>query len=201
VYRAQVVCKGCTSTFETHQRARLFCCSNCNFAFRFAKGGYCVYCKAEVPFECKIGLDRNEPGTPLADFPAQHEPCRTLYLEERGRDDDCRCVECKARKGITKPIPQSKAQRRPTTHAKHRQTVLERDNFICQICDLPTDPDAGITADLYPTLDHIIRVVDGGDDSLDNLRTAHKWCNSALNASLFGEDWVRARAQSRFEQS
>lgn len=201
MYRAQVVCKGCAVTFESHQRARLFCCSRCNFAFRLAKLGRCSYCKVEVAFEYKIGLDRNESGTSLSDFPAEHEACRAEYLDEVGRDDDCRCVECKARKGITKSVPQSKAQRRPTAHGKHRQVVLERDNFICQICELPTDPDAGTTADLYPTLDHIVRVVDGGGDELDNLRTAHKWCNSALNVSLYGEDWVRVRAQSRFEQS
>lgn len=201
MYRAQVVCKGCAVTFESHQRARLFCCTSCNFTFRLARLGRCRYCKAEVPFEYKIGLGRNESGTPLGDFPAEHQTCRAQYLDEVGRDDDCLCVECKARKGITKSIPQSIAQRRPTTHGKHRQAVLERDDFICQICDLPTDPDVGTTADQYPTLDHIIRVVDGGGDDLDNLRTAHKWCNSALNVSLFGEGWVRARAQDRFRQS
>lgn len=78
--------------------------------------------------------------------------------------------------------------------------MLERDDFVCQICGLPTDPDASPSADTYPTVDHIIRVVDGGEDDLDNLRTAHKWCNTASSASIFGDGWVRERAHARFGQ-
>ncbi|WP_373427668.1 HNH endonuclease [Arthrobacter sp. B2I5] len=169
-------------------------------AYRFAKLGTCVQCKEQLPIEYSIGLYRSEPGTPLGDFPAQHVACRALFLEEVGREDDCRCAECKKRKDIADALPK-KGQRRATFHGKHRQTVLERDNFICQICGLPTDPEASPSADLYPTLDHVIRVIDGGDDDPDNLRTAHKWCNTTLSATImFGEDYVRERAHARFGQ-
>lgn len=199
MYRAQVVCKGCESIFESHQKSRLFCCYSCKLALRFAKLGSCVHCKKTVPFEYTIGLYRNESGTPLGDFPAQHVACRQIFLEEVGREDDCRCAECKRRKDIADSIPQT-GQRRPTFHGKHRETVLGRDDFVCQICGLPTDPQAGPSADKYPTLDHIVRVIDGGNDDLDNLRTAHKWCNTALSSSILGEDWVRERAHARFGQ-
>lgn len=199
VYRAQVACKGCGVTFESHQRSRLFCCYDCRLAYRFAKLGHCIECKAAVPFEHTIGLYRNEPGTPLGDFPGQHIRCRAAFLNREGREDDCRCATCKKQKAITDALPKT-GQRRATFHGKHRQTVLERDNYICQICGLPTDPDVSPSADTYPTLDHIIKVIDGGDDELDNLRTAHKWCNTALNGSLFGEGWVRERALVRFGQ-
>ena len=199
MYRGQAVCKGCAITFESHQRSRLFCCDDCKMAFKIAKLGSCVHCKENVAFEHTIGLYRNEPGTPLGDFPAQHESCRAIFLDELGREDNCLCVDCKARKSITEVI-RRRGQRRPTFHGKHRQTVLERDNFVYQICDLPTDPDASPSADQYPTVDHFIRVVDGGDDELDNLRTAHKWCNTALSSSIFGEGWIRERAHLRFGQ-
>ncbi|MGO4246278.1 HNH endonuclease [Paenarthrobacter sp. RAF54_2] len=88
-------------------------------------------------------------------------------------------------------------QRRATTHGRYRAEVLERDHYICQICGLPTDPGASPSSELYPTLDHIIRVVDGGEDELYNLRTAHKWCNTALNGSPLGEGYVRERALMR----
>lgn len=199
MYRAQVACKGCGIIFESHQKSRLFCCYSCNLAFRFAKLGSCVNCEEKVPFEYTIGLDRNEPGTPLGDFPAQHVPCRAMFLERVGREDDCRCAECKKRKDLTDSIPKT-GQRRATFHGRHRQTVLQRDKFICQICGLPTDPDASPSADQYPTLDHIVRVIDGGDDDSDNLRTAHKWCNTASSSSPFGDSWVQERALVRFGQ-
>jgi 5-methylcytosine-specific restriction endonuclease McrA len=199
VYRAQVVCKSCGITFESHQRSRLFCCDGCKFAFQIAKLGSCVQCEERVPIEYTIGFDRNEPGTPLGDFPRQHEKCRAIFIEKKGRGDDCLCAECKARKNITQALPR-RGQRRPTFHGKHRLSVLERDEYVCQICGLPTEPHASPSADEYPTVDHIIRVVDGGDDDLDNLRTAHKWCNTTSSSSIFGDGWVRERALARFGQ-
>ncbi|WP_430228248.1 HNH endonuclease [Pseudarthrobacter oxydans] len=199
MYRAQVACKGCGITFESHQRSRLFCCYSCKLAYQLATLGSCVQCSEKVPFEHTIGLYRNEPGTPLGDFHGQHVACRATFLEKVGREDDCRCAQCKKRKDIADTLPR-KGQRRATFHGKHRQTILERDNYICQICGLPTDPDVSPSADTYPTVDHIIRVVDGGEDELYNLRTAHKWCNTTSSASVFGDGWVRERALLRFGQ-
>lgn len=197
-YRADVVCKGCGITFESHQRNRLYCCFSCNIDFRIAKLGQCSYCHEELPFEERIFIGNDAPGTPLGDFPAKHQACRAKYLDEVGRDDDCRCAECKKRRGDTSSITGQDSNRRPTFHGRHRQAVLERDNYVCQICGLPTDSTVSPADDRYPTLDHIVRVVDGGDDEIDNLRNAHKWCNTTISATAYGEDWVRQRARAKF---
>ncbi|RXZ51873.1 HNH endonuclease [Agromyces binzhouensis] len=67
--------------------------------------------------------------------------------------------------------------RRSTSYQRHRPAVLERDGYVCQICQLPTDPNAHPIDDTYPVLDHHSAVAWGGGDDIANLRTAHRWCN------------------------
>lgn len=60
-----------------------------------------------------------------------------------------------------------------------RVAIYERDAYTCMLCrepvDLSADPQRG---DWSPTLDHIIPRSKGGTHDADNLRTAHRWCNS-----------------------
>jgi 5-methylcytosine-specific restriction endonuclease McrA len=59
-----------------------------------------------------------------------------------------------------------------------RSAIYERDNGKCMICLEPTDANAHPQSDWYPTLDHVTPQSQGGTDDPDNLRTAHRWCNS-----------------------
>ncbi|MGO4230419.1 HNH endonuclease [Arthrobacter sp. YAF34] len=130
-----------------------------------------------------------------------HEGCRKAALDLGGRPDDCLCTDCKRRKGVTtvRSVPPSARNRQGRTYAKHKLFVFERDDYICQICRLPTDPAARPSDDRYPTVDHIFPVALGGDDEVDNLRTAHRWCNIAVTdgASAY-DDQVRELAQKKF---
>lgn len=60
-----------------------------------------------------------------------------------------------------------------------RATIYARDAYTCMLCgepvDMQADPQRG---DWYPTLDHIVPRSKGGAHDADNLRTAHRWCNS-----------------------
>lgn len=86
------------------------------------------------------------------------------------------------------PVPPSARKRGSRRHGKHRTFVLERDNYVCQICGLPTDPDARHSDDRYPTLDHIASIGKfGRDDDPENLRTAHRWCNIMLGHGQYGD--------------
>jgi 5-methylcytosine-specific restriction protein A len=49
--------------------------------------------------------------------------------------------------------------------------VLERDGHVCQLCGAPAN-----------TVDHIVRVVDGGTDDPSNLRALCRSCNSSRTA-------------------
>lgn len=62
-----------------------------------------------------------------------------------------------------------------------RVGIYERDQWTCQLCLEPVDPDLMTTApndDWAPSLDHITTRVSGGGDEPANLRLAHRWCNS-----------------------
>lgn len=59
-----------------------------------------------------------------------------------------------------------------------RLAIYERDGWVCQICHEPVDRDGEPTGAWFPSLDHVTpRSLGGGDDD-DNLRLAHRWCNS-----------------------
>lgn len=62
--------------------------------------------------------------------------------------------------------------------ARVRPEVYRRDGLVCQICLEPCDPNAESSSDWYPSLDHIVPRSKGGSHNLENLRTAHRWCNA-----------------------
>ena len=68
-----------------------------------------------------------------------------------------------------------------------RIKVVERDNFICQICGKicnPEDNRWGSFGPDYPTLDHIVPLSKGGSHTWDNVQCACGMCNSIKSDSL-----------------
>ena len=65
------------------------------------------------------------------------------------------------------------------------KALYDRDNGICYICgeicswkDKETKDNVVICGDNYPSIDHVIPLVAGGKHSWDNVRLAHRICNS-----------------------
>lgn len=57
--------------------------------------------------------------------------------------------------------------------------LLERDEWVCGLCNEPIPKDA-VWPDLeYRTIDHIIPLAKGGEHSYENTQAAHLSCNSA----------------------
>jgi 5-methylcytosine-specific restriction endonuclease McrA len=52
-----------------------------------------------------------------------------------------------------------------------RDAIFDRDNGRCYLCKLPV-------ARELATFDHVRAISDGGTDEEDNVRTAHRACNS-----------------------
>lgn len=68
-----------------------------------------------------------------------------------------------------------------------RIKVVERDNYICQICGKTCNPEDnrwGSFGPDYPTLDHIIPLSKGGSHTWDNVQCACGMCNSTKSDSL-----------------
>lgn len=77
------------------------------------------------------------------------------------------------------------------------RTVAERDGILCWLCDYPTDPcdyemvndgRTFIAGQMYPTLDHVIPLVHGGEHSMANGKLAHKVCNRNKADRILTED-------------
>lgn len=65
------------------------------------------------------------------------------------------------------------------------KACVERYGGICQICGRPVDGTAlvnGHITRLYPTIDHITPISQGGTHTWDNVQLAHMCCNSGKGA-------------------
>ena len=69
-------------------------------------------------------------------------------------------------------------------HEGWRYKIYERDGWRCQLCGEPVDMCAPAHANLAPSLDHIVPRAHGGSDEPDNLRLAHRVCNSARGSRM-----------------
>jgi hypothetical protein len=59
-----------------------------------------------------------------------------------------------------------------------RLAVFERDGWICQLCYEPIDPTIKGRKSKAASIDHVIPLALGGDDTPDNVQAAHFGCNS-----------------------
>lgn len=71
------------------------------------------------------------------------------------------------------------------------EKVYERDKGVCQICGKPTNWHDNAWHDnfgpLYPTIDHINALANGGGHTWDNVQLAHAICNSYKRDLPIGE--------------
>lgn len=65
-----------------------------------------------------------------------------------------------------------------------RLSLYERDDFVCWLCGEVTRPGDDPSSDWYPSLDHVLPRSRGGSDDPENLRCAHRLCNSIKGAQV-----------------
>ena len=69
-----------------------------------------------------------------------------------------------------------------------RESIFERDNWTCQLCQEPIDPELRFPDSGFASIDHIIPISLGGDDTPANVQAAHFGCNSAKGNRVELED-------------
>lgn len=98
------------------------------------------------------------------------------------------CVDCMLRASRRSGRAQRRRRERKLTYKSiPLNALIERDGGICQICGEPIDATDGWFDERdvfhigrnYPTVDHIIPLMRGGDNTWDNVQLAHLHCNSA----------------------
>lgn len=85
-----------------------------------------------------------------------------------------------------------------------RLAVYERDNWTCQVCDLPVDPSEHFRSDWAGSLDHVIpqAAMLIPDHSESNLRLVHRICNAYRGDNTHMTDTeVRAIARARYAET
>lgn len=90
--------------------------------------------------------------------------------------------ECRQRKqNHADDMKKSKRRRKAMTAESSQinvRSLYQRDGGICWLCGGKCDLSADPNSNMYPSVDHVITIDDGGLDTWDNVRLAHRWCNS-----------------------
>jgi len=91
---------------------------------------------------------------------------------------------CKTLHRKRRPLPK-RLQVAPVIRAKptiRPEAILERDNWICQICFFPAPKHLrGTFSSIAPEVGHIIPHAEGGDYVPENLQCEHRGCNLEKN--------------------
>lgn len=66
--------------------------------------------------------------------------------------------------------------------------LVMRDGCICHICGKRVNMNADTNANEYGSIDHVIPVSKGGTHTWDNVKLAHRGCNSIKNSKVFYEN-------------
>lgn len=71
---------------------------------------------------------------------------------------------------------------RAKTESYTRDEIAERDGYRCQLCRRKVDMRLQVPHLKAPTIDHVIPLANGGDDTRVNVQLAHFQCNSRKGA-------------------
>lgn len=131
--------------------------------------------------------------------------CRMIHYNTKKKDTfkplQFECEECgitivalrgdKRRKFCSHCCSRRHSDRKKETQRRYRliengeidhnitlKKLIKRDNEMCYICNDKVNVNSNSNADEYPSIDHVIPVAKGGTHTWDNVRLAHRYCNS-----------------------
>lgn len=96
----------------------------------------------------------------------------------------CCSTECSKRRANNRKDKRIKKEKK-IDHGINAKTLYRKDNGICWICggkcnlnDYKEVNGTIICGEDYPSVDHVVPVCEGGTDSWDNVKLAHRHCNT-----------------------
>jgi len=205
--RGQIVCGVCGILFTTSHKYPKYCSDQCRDEAKLLtkekiikenkekallyKGHVrsCLYCGAE--FNTKFSQRSKYCSERCAHLYlyGREEPKDTVKLcdwcgkEFETRYSDARaCCYAHSRKLVKW---ERRQRMRAIIHSQYsRYEIFSKDNFVCHICGSSIDMDAVAPAPLSPSIDHVVPISKGGDDTFDNVKAAHFICNSIKSDRL-----------------
>lgn len=148
-------CRHCETSFPANSEASLYCSRQCMWRWHDRANG--VRSAADILAESR---ECARCGTAF-----NHSATTRIHCS-----DLCRELARKARGVSLHHGWISKAE---------RLAIYQRDDYTCWLCGSRVDMEADQQRDDWAaTLDHVLPRSKGGTHEADNLRTAHRWCNS-----------------------
>lgn len=68
-----------------------------------------------------------------------------------------------------------------------KEEIAARDNYICYLCGDPVDMSLVWPDDGFPSVDHVVALANGGDDTPSNVRITHLSCNISKGTKALEE--------------
>lgn len=164
-------CAACGVTFNTRIKAQKFCSYDCR-ANGYRLEGIATRAavkKTSYEYECDLCHETIVRSSPLGGRARYHEHCSQIAKQARDRKKTV------ARQSQTKPS------------GVYVEQLIERDGFMCYLCQEPIDMKVPRTSRRGATVDHVIPLSRGGSDEIDNLRLAHWICNNKKSDKLIEE--------------
>lgn len=196
-------CGECSSLFESRSSRHRFCSDKCRYAAKDkARGIPCAACGEQMMWQGKLVAGVSMHQSCKAEMHAKLHNATTYK-------NGCRCDACKsavsARMRAYADSVREKHGAHPTTllrrkfreengywrnqrgsdwiASKLRLEIYERDGWECYLCSLPIDRESHWNDNFAPSLDHLVPRSAGGSHNAENLKTAHRVCNSLKGAT------------------
>mgnify|MGYP001564125414 CR=1 FL=1 len=105
--------------------------------------------------------------------------CASDVLAYPGRTVRAKCCSAECRDTYVAGLPK-RVSKSFYVSKSNRAAIYQRDGWTCQLCFEPVQSDLDPLDNWAPSLDHIIcqSWTETPDHSPENLRLAHRWCNS-----------------------
>lgn len=127
--------------------------------------------------------------------------CNKLFCTEYGNknesfcSDKCKNIAYRINNKINKKNKKYKLKQALIDNDITLEKLMRRDKYICHICKKKVNINDFkitlegyfITGALYPSIDHVIPISKGGKHSWDNIKLAHRDCNSKKSDLLIYE--------------
>lgn len=189
-----VTCESCGTTTNVSESGQRFCSRKCSGKFN---GPGARIRSAELAAEARASREAGRRQIELYRAPKRVAP-HVVHIEAPGRWISARCqvcdgsflnrdhslacsAECDAirRKGMKRLEADRRARKKNAFVANvYRKDIFEADDYICHLCNEPTDPTLVAPEHRAPTIDHVIPLANGGTHEPANCRTACFICNS-----------------------
>lgn len=187
----EIECEGCGRRATVHQRGQRFCSLVCSSR---VNGPRARARSAELAREARVAKFAIEVYTGPKNIapPIVHTKgsgrltcgacrvCDAWFIDSDANitcSDECRDIHRRQRKRIQQD--RRRARKRDAYVADvYRREVFELDDYVCHLCDEPTDPGQVVPHPRAPTIDHVIPLANGGTHEPANCRTACFICNA-----------------------